>query len=106
LLIDLFTCDLDTQLLPIAPPEPKTSKKEQKLIRAKARIARDRFKQMCFANQLQAGLKFEIDSDLTLMRSAFSENFYEIFATGFYQYVDGYWEQARENLSNVELVKG
>lgn len=72
-LIDLFTCDIDTSNLPYAPQEGKVSKKDAKLFRAKARIARDRFKEMCFTNQLQAGLKFEVDPDLVQMRSAFPE---------------------------------
>jgi hypothetical protein len=48
------------------------SKKEQKLKRAKNRIARDRFRELCFANQLQAALKFEIDPDLVMMRQPYS----------------------------------
>lgn len=71
--LELYTCDIDTTNLPYAPLEQKMTKKEAKLVRAKARIARDRFKEMCFTNQLQAGLKFEIDQDLVQMRSAFAE---------------------------------
>jgi hypothetical protein len=40
------------------------------------------------------------------MRSAFSERFYEAFAAGFRDYVNGDWEQARENFQHVETVKG
>jgi hypothetical protein len=50
--LDLFTVDVDTSNLPLANPEPKLTKKEAKLVRAKARIARDRFKEMCYTNQL------------------------------------------------------
>jgi hypothetical protein len=44
----LYTCDVDTSQLPFEIPEPKLNGKQQKLKRAKLRIARDRFRDMCF----------------------------------------------------------
>ena len=71
---------------------------------------------MCFTNQLQASLKFELDSDLVHMRSGFAtvrlyifiyyQGFYELFGQGFDLYLNGEWESAREVLSEVEKVKG
>jgi hypothetical protein len=51
----------------------KLSGKQQKLKRAKLRLARDRFREMCFSDQLQVGIKFEIDNDLVTMRKPFSQ---------------------------------
>ena len=55
----------------MADIEPMKSKKEMKQERARARIQRDRYRLMCFTNQLQAALKFELDSDIVHMRAGF-----------------------------------
>ena len=68
----MYTCDVDTSQLPFEIPEPKLNGKQQKLKRAKLRIARDRFRDMCFNDQLQACMRFEIDNDFLLMRKTFS----------------------------------
>ena len=68
----MYTCDVDTSQLPFEIPEPKLNGKQQKLKRAKLRIARDRFRDMCFNDQLQACMRFEIDNDFLLMRKPFS----------------------------------
>lgn len=81
--LDLYTCDVDTSQLPFEIPEPKLNGKQQKLKRAKLRIARDRFRDMCFNDQLQACMRFEIDNDFLLMRKPFSHRFYEVFQDGF-----------------------
>jgi hypothetical protein len=52
IILDLYTCDIDTSSLGLAFFEPKLTKKEMKLKRAKARMARDRFRLLCFADQL------------------------------------------------------
>jgi hypothetical protein len=57
----LYTVDLETDHLGVDPPEPKLSKKDLKLKRAKTRMARDRFRELCFTDQLKASIKFEID---------------------------------------------
>lgn len=46
--LDLYTCDVIFDELPLDPPEPKLSKKDLKLKRVKARIARDRYRQLAF----------------------------------------------------------
>jgi hypothetical protein len=45
---ELWTCDVEFGFLPVDPPEVKYSKKEMKLRRVKARIARDRYRQLAF----------------------------------------------------------
>ena len=85
----MFTCDLNTAGLPLNEILPPKTKKEEKLSRANARLARDRYRLMCFTNQLQASMKFELDSDLVHMRSGFAhvslttlepnQGFYELF---------------------------
>jgi len=64
----LYTVDLDTDHLTFDPPDQRLSKKELKLKRAKMRVARDRFRDLCFTDQLKAAVKFEIDQDLLMMR--------------------------------------
>ena len=66
--LDLYTCDLASELLQPDPWEPTISRKEAKLRRVKARMARDRYRQLCFDGQLQASNKFETDRDLIEMR--------------------------------------
>ena len=50
MIIDLFTVDVDTSGLSFDVPEPKLSHKQQKLKRAKLRLARERFREMCFSD--------------------------------------------------------
>ena len=70
--IDLYTCDVEYEALPLDPYEHKLSRKEQKLRRVKARIARDRYRQLAFDGQIQVAVKFETDKDLIEMRKMFS----------------------------------
>ena len=63
--------DVDIENLPFDPPEMKLTKKEQKLKRAKMRMARDRFRDLCFTDQLKVAIKFELDQDLVIMRTPF-----------------------------------
>jgi hypothetical protein len=42
-------------------------------MRAKARLERDRTRDLYFDNQLQVAMKFEVDKDLVTMRSPFNE---------------------------------
>ena len=71
--VDLFTCDVDIDNLSFDPPDQKLSKKEQKLKRAKMRMARDRFRDLCFTDQLKAAVKFEVDQDLVIMREPYKK---------------------------------
>ncbi len=64
--------DVDTENLGFDPPDQRLTKKEQKLKKAKLRVARDRFREMCFTDQLKAAVKFEIDQDLISMRAPFT----------------------------------
>lgn len=70
--LDLYTCDVIFDELSLDPPEPKLSKKDLKLKRVKARIARDRYRQLAFDGQVQVAVKFETDKDLQEMRKYFS----------------------------------
>ena len=67
----MYTCDVINDYLPMDPPEPKLSKRETKLRRVKARIARDRYRTLVFDGQVQTGVKFETDKDLIEMRRHF-----------------------------------
>ena len=73
IIVDLFTCDVDIDNLAFDPPEQKLTKKEQKLKRAKMRMARDRFRDLCFTDQLKAAVKFEVDQDLVIMREPYKK---------------------------------
>ena len=64
---------MDIDNLNFDPPEQKLTKKEQKLRRAKMRMARDRFRDLCFTDQLKAAVKFEVDQDLVIMREPYKK---------------------------------
>lgn len=49
---------------------------------------------------------FEVDEDLKIMRQPFSEKFYEVYNSGFKDYIDGNWEDARAKLEKVEEIRG
>lgn len=72
----MYTCDVIIDDLPMDPPEPKLSKKDMKLKRVKARIARDRYRQLAFDGQVQTAVKFETDKDLIEMRRRFPPVFF------------------------------
>jgi hypothetical protein len=46
--IDMYTCDVEFDHLPLDPYEARLSRRELKLRRVKARIARDRYRQLAF----------------------------------------------------------
>ena len=46
--LELFTCDVEFSNMALEPLEAQITKKEAKLRRVKARMARDRYKQLCF----------------------------------------------------------
>ena len=69
--LDLYTCDVEPNHLPLEPFQPKLSRKDAKLKRVKARIARDRYRQLTFDGQLHVSSKFELDKDIVEMRKPF-----------------------------------
>ena len=69
--LDLYTCDLDYSTLPLEPFHHQRSRKEAKIRRVKARLARDKYREKCFSGELQAAAKFETDRDLVKMREPF-----------------------------------
>jgi len=67
--IELFTCDVDYSILPLEPLDlKKPAKKDAKIKRVKARLARDRLRELAYDGQIQVSSKFETDKDLVLMR--------------------------------------
>lgn len=46
--IDLFAVDLNPDILTLDPHEKQINRKEVKLRRVKARMARDRYRELCF----------------------------------------------------------
>ena len=63
-MIDLYTCDVDYSTLPLEPMHRPLTKKEAKLKRVKARLARDKYREKCFSGEIQASSKFETDRDM------------------------------------------
>ena len=49
MILDLYTCDVEFANLPIDPVQPKPGKRDAKLKRVKARLARDKYREMAFA---------------------------------------------------------
>ena len=46
--LDLYTCDVEFNNLQLEPVQPKLNRKDAKLKRVKARLARDRYRQLTF----------------------------------------------------------
>jgi hypothetical protein len=72
-LTDLYTCDVDITNLPLETLPPSRGKKDAKLKRVKARIARDKYRELCFSGEVQASAKFETDKDFVIMRQPFPQ---------------------------------
>ncbi|CDW84359.1 adenylate and guanylate cyclase catalytic domain protein [Stylonychia lemnae] len=118
-ILDLYTCDVNFDDLPLDPYEHKISRKEAKLRRVKARIARDRYRQLAFDGQIQVAVKFETDKDLIEMRKMYSDvsynpiqefanllqTFFEVFRQAFVEYIKGNWKAARDIFETVEEHK-
>lgn len=77
-----------------------------KLIRVKARLKRDREKVKMFDGSIKLVNKFELDEELHCMREPFTEKFYEQYNSGFENYIEGRWEEARRKLEKVENIRG
>lgn len=104
--LELYSCDVEIANLALEPFEKRISKKEAKLRRVKARIARDKYRKLCFDGQLHVSTKFELDKDLVEMRKPFSAKFYEVFNEGYKYYIEGNWKKCKEVFETVESVKG
>lgn len=104
--LELYTCDVDITNLQLDPFEKPISSKEAKLRRVKARIARDKYRKLCFDGQLHASTKFEVDKDLIEMRKPFTQKFYEVFNEGYQHYIKGDWKTCKQIFDTVEEVKG
>lgn len=59
---------MDYNILPLEPYTGKANKKDAKLRRVKARIQRDKYREMAFSGEIQASSKFETDKDFITMR--------------------------------------
>jgi len=46
------------------------------------RMARDRFRDLCFTDQLKAAVKFEVDQDLVIMREPYKKVSASFFSEG------------------------
>lgn len=46
--LDLYTCDVDVTNLALDPPQPKLNRKDAKLKRVRARMARDKYRELVF----------------------------------------------------------
>mmetsp|Transcript_3356 Transcript_3356/g.3959 ORF Transcript_3356/g.3959 Transcript_3356/m.3959 type:complete len:579 (+) Transcript_3356:944-2680(+) len=104
---DLWTCDIDYTLIEVEPESKKElDPGQKKLKRVKARLKRDREKVEMFNGSIQLVNKFELDEELAIMRVPFTEKFYEQYNSGFKDYIDGRWEDAREKLELMESIRG
>ena len=70
--LELYTVDVEFGMLQVEQQQ-NLKKKDAKLRRVKARMARDRFKARAFDGQIQVSSKFETDKDIKTMRSVYNQ---------------------------------
>lgn len=64
------------------------------------------YKFQAVKGEIQVYDKFETQAELQIMRDGFTQEFLDQFDKGIKLYLEGNWEQARDELEQVELVKG
>lgn len=64
------------------------------------------FKQKAVKGQIQVFDKFNETLELQIMRDGYTPEFLEQFKKGVDLYVEGKWAEARDELEEVEVVKG
>lgn len=74
--LDLYTCDLDINNLALEPVVKGGGRREAKIKRVKARLARDKYRELCYSGEIQASGKFETDRDLITMRANYTQVIY------------------------------
>ena len=69
----MYTVDLDITYLTVEVGMASRGRREAKVKRVKARLARDKYRELCFSGEIQASTKFETDRDLITMRAPYKE---------------------------------
>mmetsp|Transcript_32833 Transcript_32833/g.32060 ORF Transcript_32833/g.32060 Transcript_32833/m.32060 type:complete len:111 (-) Transcript_32833:39-371(-) len=75
------------------------------MLKVKARIDRNRFRNQALNNQVSVSSMFESDEDLLKMRKPYTQEFFTLFDKGMNCYLNGEWEEARQHFEMVEVLK-
>lgn len=102
----LYTCDTDITDLELEPETKALTKKELKMQRVKARLARDRYKEAIMNGEIQVSGLFETDPDLYCMRKSFTKDFMDKFDLGYKAYEKGDWQTAKLHFEEIPAIKG
>lgn len=94
--MDLYTCDIETNLLVVNQPEIAQKAKEQnkKIFRFVYRKKKDRRFDKILAGNIQVHKLFTTDIDFIIMRQNYTKAFMDVFHEGMGYYIDGDWEEA------------
>lgn len=79
--LDLYTCDVDYSQLPLEPIQAQAGKRDAKLKRVKARIQRDKYREMVFSGEIEVSAKFELDKEIKQMREPYSQVILQLLIT-------------------------
>jgi len=59
-----------------------------------------------FNGTIKLSNKFELDPDLAVMRKPFTQEFFDAFNSGFKDYIEGRWDNAKIKLERIEEIRG
>jgi class 3 adenylate cyclase len=104
--ISLYTCDVNTTVLPPGQSEFMTQELDMKLRKVKLRIKRDELRQKIQKSGNELWRLFEDDWDLHAMTEGFPPDFFQSFRGAYKHYIKGQWEEAKAGLMYAEEMKG
>jgi len=104
--ISLYTCDVNTTVLPPGQSDFMTQELDMKLKKVKLRIKRDELRQKIQKSGNELWRMFDDDWDLHAMTEGFPPDFFQSFRGAYKHYLKGQWEEARAGLMYAEEMKG
>lgn len=91
----IYTFDVTYDYLVCDEEKPVLTLHEDKKMRVRQRLARDKYRQQIFSGEIQASGLFETDVDLANMRCFYNLRFIARYEIGLKLYLEGYWPEAK-----------
>ena len=97
----LYTIDVDTRCLTLEKQNKYFTLTQSKIQRVHQRIKRQQLRDAAFANEIQISDFFHTNQDIVLMRQPFPTQWLQTYSRAFRNYVNGNWDEAIEDFSEV-----
>lgn len=99
--VSLFTVDVASEKIMVEDDVQVQTGKQSKIRRVQERLKRNKMKEDAFNNKINISDNFYNNLELQIMRSHYTQEFYDTYNEGFNFYLEGQWHRALPVLKKV-----